>query len=109
MVPGYLLSRVLLLVAGLLALRLFPLRPGDGPWPGSPTADWLAALSRWDGKWYLAIARDGYTYHESAASSLNVAPGYAFPRIKRPGASPNLLPTRPGWEESETFLQQASV
>jgi Mannosyltransferase (PIG-V) len=75
-VPHFLLSRLLLLVAALVGLRLFPLRPGDGPWPGSPTTDWLAALSRWDGKWYLAIARDGYAYHESAASSLNFAPGY---------------------------------
>jgi hypothetical protein len=65
-----------LLATGLLALRWFPLRPGDGPWAGSPSADWLAAFSRWDGKWYLAIARDGYSYHESAASSLNFAPGY---------------------------------
>ena len=74
--PGFLVSRALLLVAALLAVRLFPLRSGDGPWAGSPTTDWLAALSRWDGKWYLAIARDGYGYHESAASSLNFAPGY---------------------------------
>jgi Mannosyltransferase (PIG-V) len=75
-VPGFVVSRLLLLVAGLAALRWFPLRPGDGPWAGSPTTDWLAAFSRWDGKWYLAIARDGYAYHESAASSLNFAPGY---------------------------------
>ncbi|HYY89430.1 MAG TPA: mannosyltransferase family protein [Chloroflexota bacterium] len=75
-VPAFVISRVLLLVGAMVALRLFALNPGDGPWPGSPTTAWIAALSRWDGKWYLAIARDGYAYHESAASSINFAPAY---------------------------------
>jgi hypothetical protein len=70
------LSRAVLLTAAALALHSWPLIAGDGVWPGSPTTWLLGALTRWDGKWYLAIAQFGYSYHEGPASSMNFAPGY---------------------------------
>jgi Mannosyltransferase (PIG-V) len=74
--PAFVLTRALLLIAALVALHSLPLIPGDGAWRGSPATAWIAAFSRWDGKWYLAIAQQGYAYHEGLASSMNFAPGY---------------------------------
>jgi hypothetical protein len=35
--------------------------PGQGPWPPLPPAgDVLHTLGRWDGAWYVSLARDGY-------------------------------------------------
>lgn len=48
----------------------------------------LDALSRWDGAWYLSIARDGYAYQPGALSNVTFSPLY--PVLMRFGAM--LLP-----------------
>jgi hypothetical protein len=71
---SFVASRVLLLVAAVLAEAVVPhgrsLAPGDG-------APILASLTSWDGWWYLEIARDGYhaeavrgPYHDTAFAPL---------------------------------------
>ena len=44
----------------------------------------LDALSRWDGAWYLSIARDGYAYQPGALSNVTFSPLY--PLLMRVGA-----------------------
>ncbi len=75
-VPAFAISRLVVLVAALISAHDFPLQPGNGVWPGGPSTDWIAALSRWDGKWYLSITRDGYYFTPQADSNVPFSPGY---------------------------------
>jgi hypothetical protein len=58
----YLLSRVLVVVCAVVSVTLVDSVPARGPWPsvGGPRVAALQALGRWDGAWYLDIARHGY-------------------------------------------------
>src|SRR5919199_1702721 len=74
----FVLSRALLLAGSLAALALLPLHPGDGPWAGGPATPWIAALSRWDGRWYLSVAQHGYGYQPGQASNVAFSPLYPW-------------------------------
>jgi hypothetical protein len=63
----FLATRIVMLFIGYFATRYFA--PA-----GSPAPRWLDCFSRFDGLWYLSIARDGYFFDPSRQSSIAFAP-----------------------------------
>ena len=84
-VPAVLLTRAAVLAIALAAVALFPLnearcldcRPSGVPW--------LDAFARWDGRWYVAIAENGYDVRDGQ-SELAFFPLY--PTLVRAVALP---------------------
>jgi Mannosyltransferase (PIG-V) len=76
MLLAFVVSRVGLVLLGVGILHLLPTVPGNGPWSGSPSTPWLGALSRWDGRWYISIAQQGYTYTPGIQSNVAFMPLY---------------------------------
>jgi hypothetical protein len=56
-VTAFLVSRVVILLAAVLAEAVLPRNPALTSGDGAPL---LRSLTAWDGWWYLGIARDGY-------------------------------------------------
>lgn len=48
---------------------------------GLTSSPLLNALSRWDGSWYVQIAREGYSYEQGVRSSVAFFP--VFPLLTR--------------------------
>ncbi len=71
----FVLTRGLLLLIGCLALSQLTPSPDPGHWQFS-SHDSVNMWSRWDAGWYLSIAKNGYSYHPDAQSSVNFAPLY---------------------------------
>jgi Gpi18-like mannosyltransferase len=67
-------TRIAMLVIAFVGTKLFA-APGDSP------PRWLDVFSRFDGLWYLKIARDGYFFDPSRQSSIAFAP--LFPMLMR--------------------------
>jgi hypothetical protein len=85
-------TRVWLVGAALLGVRLLPSDPGylaqwcvaDSAYPGSPLRfDWLDLFARWDGCWYMDIALNGYSYQPGHPSNVMFAP--LLPALMRAG------------------------
>jgi Gpi18-like mannosyltransferase len=73
-------SRAVLLVVALVAITVLPMSPFvPAEWTLVPDHPLLAAFARWDGKWYLEIAANGYTYTPGAQSSVSFFP--LFPAL----------------------------
>lgn len=72
---AFLLTRLILLGGGYLLDLRFANDPA-APWENYPDGAFLDVWTRWDGEWYLSIARDGYTY--DPASGLSEMSNVAF-------------------------------
>jgi Mannosyltransferase (PIG-V) len=77
-------SRLVLIGVGLWSMATFPLTTdGNGPWSEwnhLVPMNWVAMFSRWDGRWFMYVARDGYSFvpgqtGESDASFAPLLPG----------------------------------
>src|SRR5919204_6758399 len=77
-------SRLVLIGVGLWSMATFPLsRDGNGAWSEwnhLVPINWVAMFSRWDGRWFMYVARDGYSFQlgqtgESNASFAPLLPG----------------------------------
>src|SRR5271156_3587740 len=82
LVVPFVYTRLLLVLAGFFAVYWIPQARAIG-WD-LPTSS--AALNMWshfDGRWYLAIARDGYSYTPGEMSGVAFAPLY--PMLMRVG------------------------
>jgi Mannosyltransferase (PIG-V) len=84
----YVVTRALLLGAALSAARVLPF---NVLYPGYPAVnptpfEWVNVLSRWDGAWYVGIARDGYSYQ--AGEQSNIAFWPLLPMLMRLIAAP---------------------
>lgn len=62
-----------MVMVGLLATARVPFGHPCRPCDLSSSA-LLTAFSRWDSRWYLSIARDGYSYSPSAQSNVTFSP-----------------------------------
>jgi Mannosyltransferase (PIG-V) len=74
---AFLVGRVPLVVVALWAVGTFALADGSGPWQEwrhAVSQPWLAALSRWDGRWYYYIANDGYSFNPNGESNVSFTP-----------------------------------
>ncbi len=73
----FLLTRLLLALAGLAALRLLPrpaaLNGGQGDLASLP---WVNVWARWDAGWYLSVASHGYHLQPGAQSNVAFSPLY---------------------------------
>lgn len=69
------LTRGLLTLVGVLAMALFPFGPFPGAWNGWERP-WLDTWARWDGRWYLSVVRDGYSYVPGEQSNVAFSPLY---------------------------------
>lgn len=74
-VVPFVATRLLLHAIGLTALTLLPLGSWPGAWTGFSRL-WLDVWSRWDGRWYLSVAADGYWYMPGYESNVAFAPLY---------------------------------
>lgn len=61
-----------LLIFGIIGLSMLIVRPGYYSDAGGP----LRVLTRWDGGWYLEIARNGYQFSAAQQSSMGFFPFY---------------------------------
>lgn len=69
----YAVTRVALGAVAIVAAARLP--AGNPCSPCDPTSSTLVnALSRWDGRWYLSIARDGYSYAPGSQSNVAFSP-----------------------------------
>ena len=69
----FLISRVMLLVVGYLAVGAFPSEANNIP----PAPFMLDTWARWDGGWYISIVTQGYTYlGQQETSSVAFFPLY---------------------------------
>lgn len=75
------LTRAVLLIVGVLAIWLLPSPRGE-PFAGLEDAA-IKTWSRWDGGWYLSIARSGYSYEPGHESNVAFAP--LLPALMRAG------------------------
>jgi hypothetical protein len=76
------LSRILVTAVVFVALAVSPIATPCGANCHLSTNPLLDAASRWDGGWYLSIARDGYGHPEGTQSDLAFFPLYpAFMRV----------------------------
>jgi hypothetical protein len=73
-------SRILIVVAAVVAEYLLPRNPLLVPGDGSPI---LTSLTSWDGWYYLGIARDGYQADPVAGAYTNVAFPPLYPMLIR--------------------------
>jgi hypothetical protein len=60
----YAASRLLVLAVAWVTVTFMNAHPSWGPWRGygGPRIPLLQALGRWDGAWYVNVARHGYTH-----------------------------------------------
>lgn len=70
-VAPLLVTRVALLVVGLLAVALLPDARGEGA-----TSSWIGIWAHWDAGWYISIAQDGYAYDPDGQSNVVFFPMY---------------------------------
>src|SRR2546426_1187009 len=70
------ITRALVAFTALAALSLFPIATPCGASCHLSTVPLLDAASRWDGGWYLGIAREGYGHAEGAQTDLAFFPLY---------------------------------
>ena len=80
LVALFVASRLLVVVAAVVAEYLLPRNPALVPGDGSPI---LTSLTSWDGWYYLGIARDGYQPDPVAGAYSNVAFPPLYPVLIR--------------------------
>jgi hypothetical protein len=79
-VAMFVASRLLLVVAAIVAETLIPRNPALVPGDGAPI---LTSLTSWDGWYYLGIARDGYHADPVSGAYRDVAFAPLFPLLVR--------------------------
>jgi len=85
LVAIFVASRVLVIVAALVAELLIPRNAAIDPGEGGPL---LTSLTSWDGWYYLGIVRDGYQADPVAGAYSNVAFAPLYPIVVRVLALP---------------------
>ncbi len=75
----YAASRLVVLAVAWVTVTVMNPHPNWGPWRGygGPRIPLLQALGRWDGAWYVNVARHGYTHVRWG--NANYAPRAFFP------------------------------
>jgi hypothetical protein len=78
---AYLISRAVVFGCAVVSVLTINANPAKGPWSryGAPHVPVLQALGRWDGAWYIEVARNGYaTIHfgHTRYASRAFFPGY---------------------------------
>ena len=95
-------SRLALVVVGLWSMASFPLsRDGNGAWSEwnhLVPIDWVAMLSRWDGRWFMYVARDGYSFQLGQTGESNASFAPLLPSLMWLGA--HLI----GWTDTQGLL-----
>jgi hypothetical protein len=95
-------SRLALVVVGLWSMATFPLsRDGNGAWSEwnhLVPIDWVAMFSRWDGRWIMYVARDGYSFQLGQTGESNAAFAPLLPGLMWLGA--HLI----GWTDTQGLL-----
>ena len=66
-VSAFVLSRAVVIAAGVVALAVFGLHANADRFDPSGLTDGAGPLARWDSVWFLEIARDGYASPQDAA------------------------------------------
>ena len=79
-VAMFVVSRLLLVVAAIVAEAFIPRNPALIPGEGAPI---LTSLTSWDGWYYLGIARDGYHADPVSGAYRDVAFAPLFPLLVR--------------------------
>lgn len=80
LVGVFVVSRLLIIVAAIVAETLIPRNPLLVPGDGAPI---LTSLTSWDGWYYLGIVRDGYQSSPVAGDYSNVAFPPLYPLVVR--------------------------
>src|SRR5919199_1679678 len=95
-------SRLALVCVGLWSMATFPLsRDGNGAWSEwnhLVPIDWVAMFSRWDGRWIMYVARDGYSFQLGQSGESNASFAPLLPGLMWLGA--HLI----GWTDTQGFL-----
>jgi hypothetical protein len=95
-------SRLALIVVGLWSMATFPLsKDGNGAWSEwnhLVPIDWVAMFSRWDGRWIMYVARDGYSFQLGQTGESNASFAPLLPGLMWLGA--HLI----GWTDTQGLL-----
>src|SRR5919205_3992239 len=95
-------SRLALWVVGLWSMATFPLsKDGNGAWSEwnhLVPIDWVAMFSRWDGRWIMYVARDGYSFQLGQTGESNASFAPLLPGLMWLGA--HLI----GWTDTQGLL-----
>jgi Dolichyl-phosphate-mannose-protein mannosyltransferase len=95
-------SRLALVVVGLWSMATFPLsKDGNGAWSEwnhLVPIDWVAMFSRWDGRWIMYVARDGYSFQLGQTGESNASFAPLLPSLMWLGA--HLI----GWTDTQGLL-----
>jgi hypothetical protein len=95
-------SRLALVVVGLWSMATFPLsKDGNGAWSEwnhLVPIDWVAMFSRWDGRWIMYVARDGYSFQLGQTGESNASFAPLLPGLMWLGA--HLI----GWTDTQGLL-----
>ncbi len=80
-IRAYVISRLIVFACAVVSVLTIDTNPARGPWSryGAPHVPVLQALGRWDGAWYIEVARHGYaTIHfgHTRHASRAFFPGY---------------------------------
>ena len=76
-------------------------RDGNGPWSEwnhLVPMNWVAMFSRWDGRWFMYVARDGYSFQVGQTGESNAAFAPLLPGLMWLGA--HLI----GWTDTQGLL-----
>ncbi len=84
-VAMFVASRLLIVVAAIVAETLIPRNPSLNPGDGAPL---LTSLTSWDGWYYLGIVREGYHVAPVAGAYRDIAFAPLFPLIVRVLSAP---------------------
>jgi hypothetical protein len=84
-VAMFVASRLLIVLAAIVAEALIPRNPSLNPGDGAPI---LTSLTSWDGWYYLGIVRDGYHVAPVAGAYRDIAFAPLFPFIVRVLSAP---------------------
>src|SRR5919198_741454 len=95
-------SRLVLIGVGLWSMATFPLTTdGNGPWSEwnhLVPMNWVAIFSRWDGRWFIYVARDGYSFVPGQTGESNASFAPLLPMLMWLGAHTI------GWTDTQGLL-----
>ncbi len=81
--PVFLVTRIVVLVAGYLAVRTIGFAPLPAPLLQTRAGTLTSMMLRWDANWYYEIAQAGYRYAAGEAGQQNIAFFPAYPLLMR--------------------------
>ena len=101
-VATFAVSRLTLLCLGLWSVGTFPLTTsGNGAWQEwnhLVPLNWVAIFSRWDGRWFIYVARDGYSFVPGQTGESNASFAPLLPMLMWLGAHTI------GWTDTQGLL-----